>query len=208
MLHGHILQPLDESHNFLLQDNLLLHINSIAFESVDEVFCMLYMTIGLQASGKSTYVEKHAPKDAVIIAPDRIRKEIFHVDYDPAVEEGVWSTFFRQLELALRANKTVVVDNTNVTRTARATIISIAKRYNVPVIGYWFKVPIEECLLRNGQRDRKVPEAMIYQMQRMYDEPQVEEGFQELKEINFLPDVVPAKQVTSTKRPKTRKRKK
>lgn len=168
---------------------------------------MLYMTIGLQASGKTTYVEKHAPKDAVIISPDRIRKEVFRVEYDPAFEEGVWSTFFRQLEDALRANKTVVVDNTNVTRTARATIISMAKRYNVPVIGYWFKVPVEECIRRNQLRERKVPEQMIYQMQRMFDEPALEEGFQQLKEVDFAPEAVPAKAEIRPKSPKARKRK-
>ncbi len=169
---------------------------------------MLYMMIGLQASGKTSYVEKHAPKDAVIISPDRIRKEIFQVDYDPAVEEGVWGTFFRQLELALRDKKKVIIDNTNVTRSGRATIFRIARRYNVPVIGYWFKTPIEECIKRNQQRERKVPEQMIYNMQRMFDEPVIEEGFQEIKEIGFIPEAVATKATTKIPRSKIKKRRK
>lgn len=170
---------------------------------------MLYMTIGLQASGKTSYVEKHAPQDAVIVSPDRIRKEVFNVDYDPAVEEGVWGTFFRQLELALRDNKKVIVDNTNVTRSGRATIIRLARRYDVPVIGYWFKVPIEECLRRNQLRDRKVPEQMIHNMQRMYEEPKLEEGFQEIKEIGFVPEAVPVKAAkANTKVPRAKSKKK
>lgn len=177
------------------------------------------MMIGLQASGKTSYVEKHAPKDAVIISPDRIRKEVFNVEYDPVVEEGVWGTFFRQLELALRDKKKVIVDNTNVTRSGRASIIRVARRYNVPVIGYWFKVPIEECLKRNQIRERKVPEQMIQNMQRMFDEPKLEEGFQEIKEIGFVPEAeapkaVPAKAVSTkpvtkaTPRTKGKKRRK
>lgn len=172
---------------------------------------MLYMMIGLQASGKTTYVEKHAPKDAVIISPDRIRKEIFHVEYDPVVEEGVWGTFFRQLELALRDKKKVIVDNTNVSRSGRASIIRMARRYNVPVIGYWFKVPIEECLKRNQQRERKVPEQMIHNMQRMFEEPILDEGFQEIKEIDFIPEAMPTKAVptkTTTKLPRGKSKKK
>lgn len=171
---------------------------------------MLYMMIGLQGSGKTTYVERNAPKDAVIISPDRIRKEIFNVEYDPAVEEGVWGTFFRELEIALREKKKVVVDNTNVTRSGRATILRIAKRYNVPVIGYWFKVPLEECLRRNQERSRKVPEHMIHNMNRMYDEPQLEEGFQEIKEIHPEPVVIPTKatEKAATSKPVVRPKKK
>lgn len=167
---------------------------------------MLYMTIGLQASGKTAYIEKHAPKDAIIISPDRIRREVFNVEYDPGVEDGVWSMFFRQLEQALREQKTVIIDNTNVTRSARAMMISIAKRYNIPVIGYWFKVPIEECLRRNQERERKVPEHMIHTMQRMFDEPHIEEGFQEIKEVSYMPDIIPVKETVHIRRPKGRKR--
>jgi predicted kinase len=146
---------------------------------------MIHMMIGLQGSGKSYFAERHAPKNAVIVSPDRIRQEIFHVVYDPMVEEGVWSTFYRQIEDALRENKEVIIDNTNVTREGRATIFRLAKRYDVPVIGYWFQIPIEECLKRNQARERVVPEYMIYNMQRMFDEPKLEEGFKEIKTIVF-----------------------
>lgn len=174
---------------------------------------MLYMTIGLQASGKTTYIEKHAPKDAVIISPDRIRKEMFHVDYDPIVEEGVWNIFFHQLESALRDKKTVIVDNTNVTRSGRALILNMAKRYDVPVVAYWFNVPLEECLKRNQQRERKVPEQMIHTLHRMYEEPTLEEGFQEIKviperviaEAAKSSEQVPSKKVVRSKSKRKRK---
>lgn len=158
---------------------------------------MIYMTIGLQASGKTTYIEKHAPKDAVIISPDKIRREMFHVNYDPAVEEAVWNIFFHQLESALREKKTVIIDNTNVTRAGRALILSIARRYNVPVVAYWFNVPLEECLKRNQERERKVPEEMIHTLHRMYDEPKLEEGFQEIK---VIPERVMAEAAKSTEK--------
>jgi predicted kinase len=146
---------------------------------------VVHMLIGLPASGKSTYVEKHAPKDAIIVSPDRIRQEVFQVVYDPVVEDGVWGRFFKEIEEGLRQKKEVIIDNTNVTRRARSAIIQLAKKYEAPVIGYWFQVPLEECLKRNKQRDRVVPEYMIHSFQRMFEEPKMEEGFKEIKLITF-----------------------
>lgn len=143
---------------------------------------MLLLTIGLPGSGKSALIHKLGlPRpDVAVIAPDRIRWELFGVTFDPAVEPDVWTVVRAAVRGNLRRGRSVVLDATNLTRAQRSGWLRMARRYGHPVVGVYFDLPLDRVLKQNRQRDPAwvVPEAAIAEMARLLEPPSEGEGFQ------------------------------
>lgn len=125
---------------------------------------IIYMMIGLPASGKSTY-----------------RKE--HFSELPFVSKDVCGTAAKekkQLEALLDKEEKVIVDDTNYNLKNRQEIFAIARRYNAQVVGIYFEVDKATSLARNKVRPNHVPEVAIHTMAKNFQEPTEEEGFKEL----------------------------
>ena len=60
---------------------------------------------------------------------------------------------------AVDSGKSCVIDNTNVSVAERKKYIDIAKEHGYKIIGYYFRSAIDECRMRNDQRQgkKKVP---------------------------------------------------
>lgn len=135
--------------------------------------------IGLQASGKSSFVRSrfaathvHVGKDLLGAGRHRAR---------------------RQLELiqeALDAGRSVVVDDTNPRVEDRAPVIALGGRHRARVVAYWFDASLSECLMRNAERpDRaRVPAALLYTTARRLQPPDPREGFDALYRVRFVDD--------------------
>jgi predicted kinase len=82
----------------------------------------------------------------------------------------------------LEAKQPFVVDNTNVTREARAGYISQAKAAGFNVIGYYFKSALQSAIERNNQRSGKarIPARGIVATHRKLELPSYDEGFDRL----------------------------
>ncbi|MBM3200463.1 hypothetical protein FJZ53_05995, partial [Candidatus Woesearchaeota archaeon] len=121
---------------------------------------MVYMMIGLPASGKSTYAKKT------------------YVNY-PIVSRDLCNGSKKkeqaQLEGLLSDGVSVVVDDTNYCVKNRAEIILIAKKYGAEVIGTYVKVDKETALERNSKREKKVPASAIHLLYSKFEEPRKEE---------------------------------
>lgn len=129
------------------------------------------LLIGLPGSGKSSFyrvcfaaTHRHLSKDNW---PNAKRRE---------------ARLQRELRATLQDGRSVVIDNTNVTREARQSVLNIAREFNVRVSGYVFKAHFEECLQRNAGREGKarVPDAAIKIMHANWQAPIYAEGFDEL----------------------------
>ncbi|MCJ2069957.1 ATP-binding protein [Methylobacterium sp. J-030] len=61
----------------------------------------------------------------------------------------------------------------------RAPIIALARSCNIPVAAVWIRAPLALALERNRQRpaDRRVPEASIHSVDRLFEPPTTDEGF-------------------------------
>jgi len=61
----------------------------------------------------------------------------------------------------------------------RAPIIALARSHKVPVEAVWIRTPLPVALDRNRQRaeDRRVPEASIRSVDRLFEPPAAGEGF-------------------------------
>ena len=123
--------------------------------------------IGIQATGKSTFycqrfVDTHVRLNLDMLRT-RHREQIL-------------------LDACLAAKQSFVVDNTNVTRAARARYIAPARAANFRVVGYHFQSSLRDAMARNRQRRgrKAIPERGIAATQRRLELPSLEEGFDAL----------------------------
>lgn len=85
------------------------------------------LLIGIPASGKSTFFRKRFSRSHVHISLDLLKTRY---------QERLL------LEACLMARLSFVVDNTNVTRAARARFIEPARQAGYRVIGFYFAAPL------------------------------------------------------------------
>jgi predicted kinase len=131
----------------------------------------LVIFIGLQASGKSTFFRTRFASTHELVS-----KDCFRNNKNPSRRQ----TYL--IETALKAERSVVVDNTNPTVEDRASIIQLGRLYNAEIIGYYFKSEVKRCLERNQQREGKarVPDVGIYATMNKLVKPNYAEGFDKL----------------------------
>ena len=125
----------------------------------------LIVMVGLPASGKSTkaneidkYFEEKGEGGATIYSSDALRKKLFGNE--------VFKTLYAELIYGLAAGH-VVIDATNVTLKNRRRIFETIRQYRdkINVVAYVMTTPIETCIQRDSERDRKVGEEVIRNLQ-------------------------------------------
>jgi hypothetical protein len=97
--------------------------------------------VGLQGSGKSTWVSRHLSGTHAVVSKDhwpRARRR-----------EARQRRIVAEL---LASGARVVVDNTNPAPEDRAALIAAAREAGVPVRAVWMDTPAEVCLARNDAR--------------------------------------------------------
>jgi predicted kinase len=124
--------------------------------------------VGLQGSGKSTWVAEHLADTHVVVSkdhwPNARRRE---------------ARQRRVVAELLAEGRSVVVDNTDAAREDRAPLIAAARAAAVPARAVWLDTPPEVCLARNGARTgrSRVPLVGVYATRARLEPPSVEEGF-------------------------------
>lgn len=133
--------------------------------SVDEMETIIF--IGIQATGKSTFFRQQFFATHVRINLDMLKTRN---------RERIL------LAACLEAKQPFVIDNTNLTREARAGYISQAKAVGFSVAGYYFKSVLQDSIERNKQRSGKalIPEKGILGACRKLELPNLDEGFDRL----------------------------
>ena len=128
----------------------------------------LVVMVGLQGSGKSTWVREHLPATHVVVSKDHWP----HARHREARQR-------RTVDDALAAGCRVVVDNTNVSPHDRAPLIEIARARSAEVRAVYLDVPLSVCLARNADRVgcARVPVIGVYATQNRMVPPALDEGF-------------------------------
>ena len=126
--------------------------------------------VGLQASGKSSFYCERFFSTHVRISLDLLRTR--HRER-------------RMLSLCLETQQPFVIDNTNPTRVDRRRYIEPARSSGFSIAGYYFSGRIAECLLRNQQRTRPVPEVGLLATARKLQIPSMDEGFNSLNYVRL-----------------------
>ena len=124
--------------------------------------------VGLQGSGKSTWVADRLAATHVVVSKDhwpRARRR-------EARQRRV-------LAELLAAGSSVVVDNTNPAPEDREPLIAAARMVGAAVRAVWVDTPADVCTARNDARDAgsRVPPQGIGATRARFVPPRVEEGF-------------------------------
>lgn len=98
-------------------------------------------------------------------------------------------------EESLNNNKSVIIDNTNISNTVRLTYINIAKKYNIPIRCITFTCPIELCKHNSHYRNfvtkgvtDVIPNIAYNMLNKKYTKPNIDEGFSSVDEVDFCFD--------------------
>lgn len=138
----------------------------------------LVVLVGLPGAGKSTFYRQRFGSSHLHVSKDNLQNRERREQL--------------QLELirhALREQKSVVVDNTNVSVERRAGFIGEARRLGARVLGYYFDCTTQECVNRNfGRQGRaRIPLVGIFAAAKRLEAPSHAEGFDELHTVRPLP---------------------
>jgi predicted kinase len=123
--------------------------------------------IGIQGSGKSTFFQQRFASTHVRINLDTLKTR--H-------QESLL------LNACIAGRKDFVVDNTSPAVEQRKRYISAARAAGYRITGYFFDVPISECIERNKSREGKAKIAIpaLYGTRKKMQPPSFEEGFDAL----------------------------
>ena len=142
----------------------------------------MFMMIGLPASGKSTIAKEIAKKEnAVIVSTDDLRQELLNDVNSQKNNNLIFEEAEKRLKANIEAGRNVIFDATNINYKRRRDWLNRFNKYAVKKIGILVATPYEECLIRNEQRKRKVPEEVIKRMYHNFYIPQYYEGFDDIQ---------------------------
>jgi predicted kinase len=130
---------------------------------------------GLPAAGKSTYYRERFAATHVHVSKDLMPKTRRSESHQRL-----------EIEAALKAGKSVVVDNTNPSPDVRAPLIAIGRRHGARIIAYYFDAEVKTALARNRFREgtERVPDVAIFATRKKLVPPVIEEGFDEVVVVN------------------------
>lgn len=145
------------------------------------------MMVGLPGSGKSTFAENYVTvnsKKPVILSADKLREELYG---DPSIlgdYKKLFAEIYRRLRLHLKNGEHVVFDATNIKKEHRKIFFdNIADIDCVPVC----VVMVADKHIskrRNNKRKRVVPAYVIERMAESWEEPEADEGFENIAYIS------------------------
>jgi predicted kinase len=140
----------------------------------------LYVLIGIQGSGKSTWAKANAGRlGAVVVASDEIRNELAAAGLDPTdMGDRVFATLEARLAEHLGAGRSVIADATHARRAWRANEVAVARRFGARTVAIWFDLPLAVCQERNARKpggehwgDRIIPIAVLHDMAEHFEPP-------------------------------------
>ena len=139
----------------------------------------LYLLVGLQASGKSTLAQSLKDNNTIVLSSEAIRYELLGDEKDQSNNRLVFSTLYARAKELLKT-KNVIIDATNINREMRALCLAPFKDMKIKRVAIVIDTPLEVCIERDSKRQRVVGRDVIIQYANMYEQPELEEGFDEI----------------------------
>jgi len=152
---------------------------SIEYIDVAKQETEMVIFVGSPASGKSTFAKRHFEKNGYMV----INRDTL----------GTQDKCLKSAQNALNSEKSVIIDNTNPAKESRKAYIDIAKNAKVPVRCFHFETPLDLAKHMNMYRQlitsgkiRRVPDVGFNMYKSKFVQPELSEGFSELKKIEFV----------------------
>jgi predicted kinase len=128
----------------------------------------LVVMVGLQGSGKSTWIAEHLAGTHVVVSKDHWPNARHREARQRRVVAGL-----------LAEGVSVVVDNTDPSPAERAPLVELAAAAGVPARAVFLDVPLEVCRQRNDARTgrARVPDVGLFSTAAKLVPPTTAEGF-------------------------------
>lgn len=135
---------------------------------------MIHVMCGIPGSGKTTLSEQLAKEDnAILYCYDKIPN--FYRNY------ACHQAMFRRINRDLNLDKNVVCDDSHITKEMRMNLLKAISHFECKKILHVMKTPVEVCLQQAAERQTgKVPAHIVNECYNRYEEPTLEEGWDEI----------------------------
>jgi len=148
----------------------------------------IIVLVGNIGSGKSTLVKQYQEQGYIVIARDMLRYAIGGGEYvfNPEYEPIIWNTELSLLDDFLNKGVNIIVDEVGLSKAMRRRYIDIAEIYDYNITCIQLrKLSKEESVNRrminpHGTNDRKVWGDVWEKFNKQYEEPSLDEGFDEI----------------------------
>lgn len=145
----------------------------------------IYLMVGIQGSGKSTWANNFLKtnEDVIIVSRDAIRKSLLNEGEEYFSKENeVWEKFNENIKNAIDNNvKNIIIDATHISIVSRRKILNTLSS-QVNTTGYALEIvvmntPLQTCLYRNDGRIgfEYVPKSVIKRFNEQFEMPTPEE---------------------------------
>jgi predicted kinase len=148
----------------------------------------LIMMCGIPCAGKSSYIRRGIDNtdvfdEYVIISTDdyievyaKANNKTYNEVFDDVIGEAT-TRMYKDLELAIQLGKSIIWDQTNVSRKSRMKKLKkIPDTYTKTAVV--LPITLEEAVIRNSQRANKfIPRSVITRMYHQFEMPTEDEGF-------------------------------
>lgn len=140
------------------------------------------MLVGLPGSGKSVKAQEIADRcDATVFSSDALREEMFGDVNHQTDNTKLFEELHRRIKDCLKDGRCAIYDATNISYKRRMAFLAELKKIPCEKICVVMATPYEECLKRNSERERKVPEHVIEKMYRNFNIPYWFEGWNDIQ---------------------------
>lgn len=140
----------------------------------------IVLLVGLPGSGKSTWAEGKLG----VLSSDALRELLADHPDNQNIHARVFRVLRDLLKHRLELKRPVTyVDATNLTPYEREPYFKLAQLFDCKVEAVFFDVPIDECIRRNRERQRVVPDEVIRKMADRLIKPSAKEGFSRVQVI-------------------------
>ena len=150
-----------------------------------------YFLIGLPGTGKSTWMKENHSPDIVILSTDAYIEAYaanhgttYNAVFQDAIKDAE-KHMYQSLKQAIDDGKSIIWDQTNLTRKARAKKLAMLPKY-FDKRAYAFLTSDEISGTINEERrriGRSIPEHIIQGMKSTYQPPSTDEGFSQIVTI-------------------------
>lgn len=136
----------------------------------------LYVLCGIPGSGKTTHSTQLAEQmDAQLFSFDE-----YPGACDPRKTKQAKQQMYDDVRSALNAGCDVVLDDLHTKKEWRENLLSTLRGIECHKILVVMTTPLDECLSRNRQRQRRLPDFVVKSLAETYENPDLVEGWDEI----------------------------
>lgn len=131
---------------------------------------MIHVMRGLPASGKTTHAKKLQENHPNIkrVSKDDLRAMLQLGKYTPESEELILTIRNKIIELAIRHQHDIIVDDTNLNPVHITELTKLAEKLFADIDIIDMDTPVEECVRRDQHRYARVGAQVIFNMYEKY----------------------------------------